>query len=118
MGHGRPHGGLALVVRRHRDDAAKDFERATIPVFDYIVMSGEAGIDERAQILADRLAPVPIGNAEVTDGILREAVEAFTEGLVVDLLPEGQQPVRGSGFREGLCAPDALQLSSGSGVGV
>jgi hypothetical protein len=38
------------------------------------VTRGEAGIDKFAQILADRFAFMPIGDAKVTDGIRREAV--------------------------------------------
>ena len=37
---------------------------------------------------------LPISNAEVTDGIFGKAIEPFTKGLVVNLLPERQQPFR------------------------
>jgi hypothetical protein len=45
------------------------------------VVRREALVDEGAQVLADRLASVPIGNAEVAYGVFREAVEAFAECL-------------------------------------
>jgi Protein of unknown function (DUF3626) len=56
MGHRGPHSRFALVIRNHRHDAAEYLERAAVPVFDDIVMGGKAGVDERAQILSNRLS--------------------------------------------------------------
>src|SRR5258708_9605367 len=57
-------------------------------------MCGEALVDEVAQVPANRLAALPVGDAEVAHGILGKTVEAFAEGLVVDFLPHRQQPCR------------------------
>src|SRR5271155_4241591 len=62
------------------------------------MMRRETGIDKRAQVFSDGLASMPISNTEVTDRIFGEAIKALTEGLVVDLLPECQQPFRGFFF--------------------
>src|SRR5271156_2954393 len=92
MGHHRFHNRLAVVIRLHGDDAAEDLERTAIPIFEDVVMRRETRIDEGAQILADGLASMPISNTEVTDGVLGKAIESFTESLVVNFLPESQQP--------------------------
>jgi hypothetical protein len=47
MDHGRPSGGHAGVIERHRDGAAKYLQRRAIPVFDHFMICGEAGVDER-----------------------------------------------------------------------
>jgi hypothetical protein len=93
VGHDRPDGLFALVVRRHCHDPAKNLELSTTPVFDHIVQCGESGIDERAQVVADGLPTAPIGDAEIAGGVFREAVKTFAEGLVVDLLAECQEPI-------------------------
>ena len=67
---------------------------------------GEAGVDEGLQIGADRFTTVPIRNAEIADGILREAVKALPEGFVVNLLPHVEEPLG----RFLLCKQD-LQVS-------
>ena len=61
----------------------KDFQRPAIPVFDDIVMSGESRVDKLAQIFSNRFSAMPIGNAEITNGVLGKAVEAFAEGFAV-----------------------------------
>jgi len=43
---------------------------------------------------------MPVGDAEVTDCIFGEAVKAHSEGLVVNLLPERQEPIGGRLFLE------------------
>lgn len=48
--------------------------------------------DEGPEIGADRLAALPVRNAEIADGLLGEAVKALSEGLVVDLLPHVEKP--------------------------
>src|SRR5260370_23397977 len=63
-------------------------------------MCGEALVDEVAQVLANHLAALPVGDAEVAHGILGKAVERFAKGLVIDFLPHRQQPFRRRGFRE------------------
>jgi hypothetical protein len=86
--HHRFHDRLTAVIRLHGDDAAEDLEPAAVPVFEDVVMGCETRIDEGAQVLADGLASMPIGNTEVTDGIFGKSIEPFTKGLVVNLLPE------------------------------
>src|SRR5258708_6309842 len=108
VGHGRSRNRLALVIRCHRDDTTKDLERAAIPVFKHVVMGGEPRVNKRAQVLPDGIAPVPVSNAKVADGVLRKAVEPFAEGLVIDLFPEGQQPIRRRGFAEGLSGHNSI----------
>jgi hypothetical protein len=51
-------------------------------------MSRESFIDKGAQVLADRLAPMPVADAQIGDCIRREAIKAFALCLVVDFLPE------------------------------
>ena len=46
------------------------------------MVSGKALVDEVAQILPDGLAPVPIGDTQITYRVLGEAVEGGTEGFV------------------------------------
>ncbi len=89
MGHHRPHDLLAVVVRRHCHDAAKDLQRSAIPVFGYVMECGEAGINERAQIVPDGFASVPVGDTEIARRVFDETVEAFAKSLVVDFLPKG-----------------------------
>jgi hypothetical protein len=66
----------------------KDLERPAIPILDHVMMRSKAGVDECFQVLPDRFASMPIGNAEIANCIFRKAVEAFAEGLVVDFFPE------------------------------
>src|ERR1700691_2402856 len=84
MRHHRLDDGLAAVIRLHCHDAAKDFERPTIPIFENIVMCCESGIDESAQILADGLTTMPIRDTEVADRILGKAIEPFAKRLIVN----------------------------------
>src|ERR1700722_16608187 len=90
--HHRFHDRLATVIRFHGNDAAEDLKRPTVPIFKDVMMRRETGIDEGAQILSDGLASMPVSNTEVTDSVLGKAIEPFTKGLVVDLLPERQEP--------------------------
>ena len=90
MGHDRFHNWLAAVIRLHGDNAAEDLEQTAIPVFEDVVMGRETRIDEGAQILADGLASMPISNTKVTDSVFGKAIESFTEGLVINFLPESQ----------------------------
>ncbi len=71
--HHRLHDWLASVIRRHRYEAAKNLERPTVPVFGDVVKGGEAGVDESAQVLTDRLAAFPVSDAEIAPGIFDEA---------------------------------------------
>jgi hypothetical protein len=64
------------------------------------MMRGESLVDECPQTRTNRLAPMPIADAEVSYRIFRKAVEAFSPGLVVDLFPESQKPRGGCGFCE------------------
>jgi Transposase DDE domain group 1 len=75
----------------------EDLERRAVQVLDDFVVRREALVDKGVQVLADRLSPVPVGNAEVAYGVFCEAVEAFAECLFIDLLPHGQQPIRRKG---------------------
>ena len=74
MGHRRPHRRNAGVVECHRDLAVEDLERRAVQVLDDFVVRREALVDKGVQVLADRLAPVPVGNAEVAYGVFCEAV--------------------------------------------
>jgi len=91
---------LTLIVRRHVHDPSKHFERTAIPVLDNIVMCGESGVYESPETLADFFSPLPHGDAKVSLSIFFEAVEALSEGLVIDLLPECQQPRRRRSLRK------------------
>ena len=53
-------------------------------------MCGKARVDKCFEVLADRFASMPIGNAEIANRIFRKAVEAFAESLVIDFFPESQ----------------------------
>ena len=55
---------------------------------------------------------MPIGSAEITDGILGETVKAFAKGLVVDFLPHIEQPLRRRGFRKRHCGHVILLVLS------
>ncbi len=103
MSHYRPHSALATIVRCHGDNAAKDLDQSSVPIFGHVVKGGEPRIDEGPQILADHLASVPLRDTEASRGILRKAVKPLAEGFVVDFLPKSQQPFRRLGFREGQC---------------
>src|SRR5215467_9568919 len=92
MGHRGMQRWTRPVVWRHIHDAAEHFQETAIPVFGNVMQRGEAGVDEGLQIGADRFATLPIRNAEIADSILREAVEAVPEGLVVNLLPHVEEP--------------------------
>jgi len=81
MRHDRPHERFALVVRRHRNNAAKDFERPAVPVFNDIVLGSETGVDERAQIPADLLAAIPFCNTGPAYSIFSKAVETRPQVL-------------------------------------
>src|SRR5690242_5543922 len=65
MGHRRSHGCKIRVVEAHRDLAVEDLELGTIPEHDDVVERRKAAVDELTQIVADRLAAVPVGDAEI-----------------------------------------------------
>jgi len=44
-------------------------------------MCGKTLIDELPEVVSDRLASMPVGDAEITYGVLREAIEAFAKDL-------------------------------------
>ena len=88
VSHGRFHNALAGVVWSHGHDSPKDLERPAIPILHHVMMRGKARVDEYFQVLPDRFASMPIGNAEIANCIFRKAVEAFAEGLVIDFFPE------------------------------
>jgi hypothetical protein len=98
MRHNRRNDRFALVIRRHRDNAAEDFKRSAVPVLTHIVQGSEAGVDEGAQIFADLFAPIPFCDTEPASGIFGEAIEASPEGFIIDLFPEGKQPRGGAVF--------------------
>jgi hypothetical protein len=101
MGHRRPYGRHAAVIECHPDLAMEDLQQRAVPVLDDVVMRGKTLVDKVAQVLTDRLASVPVGNAEIAHGVVRETVEALAEGLVINFLPHRQQPFRRFGFGEG-----------------
>src|SRR5882757_9172883 len=90
MRHGRLLRRHARIIERHCHGAVKNLERWAVPVFDHLMIGGESRVYEGTQVLTDRLAPVPIGNAEIAHGILRETIEAFAKSLVVNFLPHRQ----------------------------
>jgi hypothetical protein len=98
MSHGGPDRLLGRIIGFHGHKAPKHFERSTVPVFNDLVVRCKVRVNKGTKILADRLAPVPIADTEIGNGVLFEAVKAFAPGLVVDLAPEREQPigVRGS----------------------
>ena len=90
--HGRLHNALGLIIWCHPHRAPEDLQKATVPIFLDVMQGGEAGINEGFQVVADGIAPMPVSNPEVAGRILSEALEALAVGLVIDLLPEGEQP--------------------------
>jgi hypothetical protein len=60
------HNLFAAVIGRHGDNAAKDFNGASIPVFGYVVQGRESRIDEGPQTLADHLASGPFRDASAS----------------------------------------------------
>lgn len=64
-------------------------------------MRGKTLVDKLPQVISDRIASVPVGDTEVANCILYEAIEALTKGLVVDFFLHRQQPRWRGGFREG-----------------
>jgi hypothetical protein len=79
---------LARIVRFHGHKSPKHLERPAIPVFDHLVMGGEALIDERTQVRTNGFSSVPVAYTQVRYGILLEAVKTPAPGLVIDLLPK------------------------------
>ena len=88
------------ILGRHGDGASEHRQAAAVPIFLQFVKRGEACVDESRQIGTDRFAAVSVGNAEIADRVLDEAVKAGAEGLLVDLLSHRQQPVRSIGTFE------------------
>lgn len=73
--------GFATVVGLHRDDAAKDLDRSSIPVFDNVVLCCEPCVDECPEVFTDRFTSIPFSDTEATCRILREAVKTSTKVL-------------------------------------
>ena len=94
VSHCGPNRLLGRIIGFHGHKAPKHLERTTVPVFHDLVVRCKSLVDEGAKILADRLASMPIADTEIGNGVLLEAVKAFAPGLVVDLAPERQQPIR------------------------
>jgi hypothetical protein len=88
VSHRRFHSGLAGVVWSHGDDSPKDLEQPAIPILHHVMVRGKARVDECFQVLPDRFASMPFGNAKIANCIFHKAVEAFAEGLVIDFFPE------------------------------
>jgi hypothetical protein len=49
-------------------------------------------VDELTPVIADRFPASLVTHAQMTLNIICEAVKSLVPGLLVDLLPEGQQP--------------------------
>src|ERR1700722_9532942 len=101
MAHRRSHKFHVGLVEFHPNFAVKNFKHRALPILNDIVMGGKARVDEGAQVLADRLASVPISHPQVADSVLGKAIEAFAECLVINLFPHRQEPSRGRGLCEG-----------------
>jgi len=54
----------------------EDFQQGAVPILHDFVMCGKILIDELPEVVSDRLASRPVGDAEITYGVLREAIEA------------------------------------------
>src|ERR1700722_10265059 len=100
MRHGRSHRLNVRIIECHADFAMKDLQQGAVPKLHDIVMRGQALVDELPQVFSDRLTSMPVGNTEITYGIVCETIKAFAKGLVIDLFPHGEQPFRRCGFRE------------------
>src|SRR6516225_9431753 len=83
---------FAPVIGRHGNNAAKDFNGASIPVFGHVVQRRKSRVDEGPQALADHLASVPFRDAEATGGVLQEAIKTLAKSHVVNFLPKSQEP--------------------------
>src|SRR5579863_9713447 len=94
VSHRRPDGLLSRIIGFHGYKAPKHLERSTVPVFHDLVVRGKSVVDEGTKILADSLAPMPIADTEIGNGVFLEAVKAFAPCLVVDLTPEREKPIR------------------------
>jgi hypothetical protein len=116
MRHRRSHRLDARIIEFHVNLAMKDLQQGAIPILHDVVMRGKALVDELPQVISDRLASVPVGNTEVTNCILCEAIEPLAEGLVVDFFSHRQQPRRRGGFRECDCVHSIL-VDGDVGVG-
>src|SRR6202011_415300 len=77
----------------HGHKSPKHLERSTVPVFNDLVMRCKVLVDKGTKILSDRLAPMPIADTKIGNGVVFEAVKALAPGLVVDLAPEREQPI-------------------------
>jgi hypothetical protein len=82
MRHCRSHELDAWIIKFHANLAMKDLQQGAIPILLNIAMRGKTLVDKLPQV-SDRLASVPVGNAEVAYRILCEAIETLTKSLVV-----------------------------------
>jgi len=64
----------ARIVEFHRNLAMKDLQQRAVPILHDIVMRGKALIDKLPEVISDRLASVPVGNAEIAYGILWKVI--------------------------------------------
>ena len=65
MRHRRPYGLLRRIVGCHGDESTKHLEKSSVPEFDDIMMGRKPSIDKGPQVLTDRLAPMPVANAQI-----------------------------------------------------
>jgi len=49
----------------------EDFQQGAVPILHDFVMCGKILIDELPEVVSDRLASRPVGDAEITYGVLR-----------------------------------------------
>jgi len=73
--------GFAAVVGLHRDDAAEDLDRSSVPVFGDVVVCCEPCVDEGAQVFTNRFASIPFGDTEAACRILYKAVKTLQKVL-------------------------------------
>ncbi len=57
MRHGRENRRVAAIIQRRPHRAPEDLEGAAIPILGRLMQRGEAGVDDGAEIGADRLPP-------------------------------------------------------------
>jgi hypothetical protein len=65
MRHCRSHWLGARIIEFNVDLAMKDLQQGAVPILHDIVMRGEAFVDELPEVIADRLASVPVGDTEI-----------------------------------------------------
>ena len=88
----------ARIVEHHADLAMKDLQQGAVPILHDVMMRGKSRVDKLTEVFSDGLPSMPVGDAEIANGVLGEAIEAFAKGLVIDFLPHRQRAIPAARF--------------------